>query len=164
MNNTFTHLLAGLSLSLFATVGHSATLNQQPLLSQSSSQQLAELALQACQKDGYNVAVSVVDSAGTLRAFVRSDFAGPHTVSSSFRKAYTAASMGRNTAELGQLIADKPELAGLAAMDDNLLLLGGGLPLQQDGKRLGGIGVGGAPGGHLDQACAEQAIQAVFAN
>ena len=39
-------------------------------------------------------------------------------------------------------------------MNDRILILGGGLPIELEGEVVGGIGVGGAPGGHLDEACA----------
>lgn len=38
---------------------------------------------------------------------------------------------------------------------------GGGLPIKIDGALVGGIGVGGAPGGHLDEACAKVGIDAI---
>lgn len=46
-------------------------------------------------------------------------------------------------------------------MNDNLLMLPGGLPVVIDGVRVGGIGVGGAPGGHLDAKCAQDALSAL---
>ena len=39
-----------------------------------------------------------------------------------------------------------------------LLLLAGGLPVKEGEEVIGAIGIGGAPGGHLDEACAQQAI------
>ncbi len=39
------------------------------------------------------------------------------------------------------------------------LLLAGGLPVKEgDEEVIGAIGIGGAPGGHLDEACAQAAI------
>ena len=38
------------------------------------------------------------------------------------------------------------------------LLLGGGVPLRAGNEVIGAIGVGGAPGGHLDEQCAVAAI------
>nr|WP_257292439.1 heme-binding protein [Endozoicomonas sp. ONNA1] len=67
--------------------------------------------------------------------------------------------MGQPTANLAKLVTDKPFLQGLKDMDARMLLLGGGMPIKVDGQIVGGIGIGGAPGGHLDQACAEQAIK-----
>ncbi|HBP87923.1 MAG TPA: hypothetical protein DD706_09525, partial [Nitrospiraceae bacterium] len=42
-------------------------------------------------------------------------------------------------------------------------LLGGGLPIEIGGEIVGGIGVGGAPGGHLDAACAQAGLETIGA-
>jgi hypothetical protein len=54
--------------------------------------QIAAEAVAACAANGYNVAATVVDRAGTVRAVQRADNAGPHTLASSERKAWTSAS------------------------------------------------------------------------
>lgn len=60
-------------------------------------------------------------------------------------------------------IADKPMLQPLKDMDDNLLLLAGGLPLTVNNTVIGATAhPGGAPGGHLDVQCAEAAINKVL--
>ena len=122
-----------------------------------------QASLEACKKDGYWVSVSVVDRAGVLRAMVRADGAGPHTVDSSRKKAYTAASLRRPTTELAELINKVPTLQALREMNDQVLILGGGLPIEIGGEVVGGIGVGGAPGAHLDDACAKAGLDAIGA-
>ncbi len=122
-----------------------------------------QAALDACKKDGYRVSVSVVDRAGVLRAMARGDGAGPHTVDSSRKKAYTAASLRRATTELAELINKVPTLQALREMNDDILMLGGGLPIEIAGDVVGGIGVGGAPGAHLDDACAQAGLDAIGA-
>lgn len=120
-------------------------------------------ALESCKKDGYRVSVSVVDRAGVLRAMGRSDGAGPHTVDSSRKKAYTAASARRPTTELAELINKMPTLQALRDINDEILIVGGGLPIEIGGDVVGGIGVGGAPGAHLDDACAQDGLDAIGA-
>ena len=122
-----------------------------------------QASLDACIKDGYRVSVSVVDRAGVLRAMTRGDGAGPHTVDSSRKKAYTAASFRRPTTELAELINKAPPLQGLREINDEVLMLGGGLPIEISGEIVGGIGVGGAPGAHLDDACAQAGLDAIGA-
>ncbi|MCX5725153.1 MAG: heme-binding protein [Nitrospirae bacterium] len=122
-----------------------------------------QASLDACKKDGYRVSVSVVDRAGVLRAMARADGAGPHTVDSSRKKAYTAASLRRATTELAELINKVPTLQALREMNDQVLILGGGLPIEIGGEVVGGIGVGGAPGAHLDDACAQAGLDAIGA-
>ena len=122
-----------------------------------------QASLEACKKDGYKVSVSVVDRAGVLRAMSRADGAGPHTVDSSRKKAYTAASLRRPTTELAELINKVPTLQALREMNDQVIILGGGLPIEIGGEVVGGIGVGGAPGAHLDDACAQAGLDAIGA-
>jgi uncharacterized protein GlcG (DUF336 family) len=122
-----------------------------------------QASLDACNKDGYRVSVSIVDRAGVLRAMARADGAGPHTVDSSRKKAYTTASLRRPTTELAELINKVPTLQALREMNDQVLILGGGLPIEIGGEIVGGIGVGGAPGAHLDDACAQAGLDAIGA-
>lgn len=122
-----------------------------------------QAALDACKNDGYRVSVSVVDRAGVLRAMGRADGAGPHTVDSSRKKAYTAASLRRPTSELADLITKVPTLQALRDINGEMLILGGGLPIEISGEVIGGIGVGGAPGAHLDDACAQEGLDAIGA-
>ncbi|MCS6291096.1 MAG: heme-binding protein [Nitrospira sp.] len=122
-----------------------------------------QAALDFCKKDGYRVSASVVDRAGVLRAMMRADGAGPHTVDSSRKKAYTAASLRRATTDLAEMIAKQPSLQALREMNESILMVGGGLPIEIAGEVVGAIGVGGAPGTHLDDACAEAGLDAIGA-
>lgn len=122
-----------------------------------------QAALDFCKKDGYRVSASVVDRAGVLRAMMRADGAGPHTVDSSRKKAYTAATLRRATSDLADMIAKQPALQALREMNESILMVGGGLPIEIAGEVVGAIGVGGAPGTHLDDACAEAGLDAIGA-
>jgi uncharacterized protein GlcG (DUF336 family) len=93
----------------------------------------------------------------------RADGAGPHTVDSSRKKAYTAASLLRPTTELAELVNKVPTLQALREMNDQVLLLGGGLPIEIGGEIVGGIGVGGAPGAHIDDVCAQAGLETIGA-
>jgi uncharacterized protein GlcG (DUF336 family) len=64
---------------------------------------------------------------------------------------------------LADLMAKTPTLQALRDMDRNILILGGGLPIEINGEMVGGIGVGGAPGAHLDDACAQAGLDAIGA-
>ena len=118
----------------------------------------AQAALAACEKQGYRVSVAVVNHAGLLKVLLKGDGSGPHTIDSSSKKAYTSVSLGHSTSELVTLIGDNPAAAGLRDMNEKILILGGGLPIKVGKKVIGGIGVGGAPGGEKDEACAQAGI------
>ena len=118
----------------------------------------ATAALHRCEEDGYRVSVAVVDHGGNIKVLLRGDGAGPHTQDSSFKKAYTSASIRRSTNELAALITKIPSLQALRDMNDNILILGGGLPISFGETVVGGIGVGGAPGADLDENCARAGL------
>lgn len=157
-------ILISTALGLFAISNlHAADLPKQSYLPLEMAQKAANAALKKCQQDGYRVSVAIVDRNGNLLSLLRHPLAGPHTVGSSQGKAFTSASMGQPTARLASMIGEKPFLAGLRDMDDRLVILGGGLPIMINGERVGGIGIGGAPGGHLDEACAAEGLKAIAA-
>lgn len=130
----------------------------EPDISLSQAKALASAAVAACKADGYHVTVTVVDRAGIIRVVERMDNAGPHTVDASRMKAYTAVSSKNLTSKT---MAAAQSNAGAAHLSDvpGFLLLAGGVPVQSMGKIIGAIGVGGAPGGNLDEACALKAIE-----
>lgn len=127
-------------------------------LSTAAALDAATTSLASCEQSGYRVTVTVVDKAGLPIAIVKGDGAAPHTLDSSRGKAYTAMTLGALFGETTtSRIADKVRSnAAAAALEDvpGILLLGGGVSLQLGGEVVGGLGVGGAPGGLLDEACA----------
>jgi len=162
------HALAislGVMLSLWfvqATVA-ADELPREAVLPLAMATKAATAAQEKCRQDGYRVSVAVVDRAGVLKVLMRGDGAGPHSTDSSTKKAYTAASLRRPTGELAEMVAKTPAAQGLQYMNDNILILGGGLPIEIGGEVVGGIGVGGAPGGHLDAACAQVGLDSIGA-
>lgn len=151
------------SMTCGAGISVAEELPKESVLPLSLAQRAVQAAVDACKKDGYRVSVSVVDRAGLLRAMGRADGAGPHTVDSSRKKAYTASSLRRATSELADMISKMPPLQALRDMNEQILMVGGGLPIEIGGDVVGGIGVGGAPGAHLDDACAEAGLEAIGA-
>jgi uncharacterized protein GlcG (DUF336 family) len=148
-------LLLGMAVPAFAA----NTLTERNI-SLEQANQLTTAAIQACQKDNYNVSVTVVDRAGVIKSVQRMDNAGPHTVKASEMKAYTALTTKNST---GKVMEASQTNAGAQNMRDipGFLLLAGGLPIKAGDEVIGGIGIGGAPGGHLDQKCAEAALSSV---
>jgi len=114
-------------------------------------------AVQFAQEKGWTVTVAVVDRAGQVRVLLRGDGAGPHTLDASRRKAFTAASARNNTSAILETVQKNPAAANLP-MIDGFLVLGGGIPIRVGTDVIGAIGVGGAPGGHLDDQCAEAGL------
>ena len=122
----------------------------------------AAAAVADCSSKGYYVSAAVVDRAGYIKALHRADDAGPHSLESSRRKAYTALTLKTATTPLMEMTQKFPAAANLIYIND-FLLLGGGIPIQVSGETIGAIGVGGAPGGHLDDQCAAAGIAKIKA-
>lgn len=125
--------------------------------------QAAQTAVATCAADGHNVSVAIVARSGNTSVLLRADNAGPHTVGSSTGKAFTSASMGRDTAGLAGFIGGNPQNDGLRDMDARMVIQAGGLPVRIGGALVGGIGVGGAPSGDIDEACARAGLDAIGA-
>lgn len=119
---------------------------------------MLEATLAKCRAEGWTVSAAIVDVSGVLQGLLRMDRAGPHTVEASTMKAYGAASFRRSTADLQKMT--KPPEGGAWGLQfiRGALFSRGGLPLVVDREVVGGIGVGGAPGGDKDEACARAGI------
>ena len=121
---------------------------------------LARTSLLSCRKNGFQVAVAVVDRFGVVQVMLRDRFAGPHTPATATNKAWTAVTFRTNTTELIALTQPGMPQAGLRNLP-GAVVLGGGVMVEAGGSIIGAIGVSGAPGGDADDACAKAGIEAV---
>jgi uncharacterized protein GlcG (DUF336 family) len=121
-------------------------------------------AVNSCKANGYEVTATVVDISGTPQVVLRGDHATIHTKDSSFRKAYTIVTMGPIfhvdvTSEWLGMLSKYPTLAAEAlANTPNVAALPGGVAFKAGDEIIGGIGVGGSPGGDKDEACAKAGV------
>ena len=122
--------------------------------------EIAGATVAACSANGYAVAATVVDRAGGVRAVQRADNAGPHTLAASQQKAFTSASAKSTTLAMQDGSQKNPAAANLVYIP-GFLLLGGGVPIKVGNEVIGAVGVGGAPGGNLDEQCAMTALDKV---
>lgn len=156
--------VAALSLWALSSQVSAQDFPTQKVLPLELSTQAAMAAIKKCHDDGFRVSVAIVDQAGLLKVQLKADGAGPHTLDSSRRKAYTANSLRDSTHKYAVLVAQKPELQSLTRLNENILLLGGGFPIKIGGEVVGGIGVGGAPGIEFDEVCASAALKVLKAD
>jgi uncharacterized protein GlcG (DUF336 family) len=158
---TLQHRTLALAITLAATsLAQAQAVRTERNMSLDLANQIAAATVAACSANGYNVAAAVVDRAGSLRALQRADNAGPHTLSSSQAKAYTSASAKNTTTAMMEGAQKNPAGANLVHMP-GFLLLSGGVPIKVGNEVIGAVGVGGAPGGHLDEQCAMAGIDKV---
>jgi uncharacterized protein GlcG (DUF336 family) len=145
----------------FAAVGANAqAVRTERNISLALASQIAAETVNACAANGHAVAATVVDRSGVVKAVARADNAGPHTLGSSERKAWTSASAKNTTLAMQQGAQSNPAAANLVHLP-GFLLLGGGVPIKVGNDTIGAVGVGGAPGGHLDEQCAVAALDKV---
>jgi uncharacterized protein GlcG (DUF336 family) len=120
----------------------------------------ARAALEACRKQGFQVAVAVADRAGLTQVLLRDRFAGPHTVEVASNKAWTAVSFRTATSALATETQPGRPMSGLRNLP-RFLAAGGGQMIEAGGNVLGAIGVSGGPGGEADDSCAAAGIKAI---
>jgi uncharacterized protein GlcG (DUF336 family) len=113
---------------------------------------IAETAIAECDKAGNDVSVAVVDRAGRLRVFLQGDKAAPHNIELAQRKAYTARTFGRPSAEWAERTTPGSELAGQRQLE-HVIALRGGIPIKVGDETIGAVGVSGSTSGG-DEACA----------
>ena len=152
--------IAALVLACLAGAANAQAVRTERNMSLDLANQIAASAVATCAANGYAVSATVVDRAGTVRAVQRADNAGPHTLEASRLKAYTSASAMNTTLAIMEGAQKNPAAANLGQIP-GYLLLGGGVPLKAGNEVIGAVGVGGAPGGHLDEQCAVAAIAKV---
>lgn len=152
--------ISALSLSLIAAAASAQAVRTEKNMSLELANQIASASVAACAANGYAVSATVVDRAGGVRAVQRADNAGPHTLAASQQKAFTSASAKNTTQAIMESAQKNPAAANLVHIP-GYLLLGGGVPVKVGNEVIGAVGIGGAPGGHLDEQCAMTALDKV---
>lgn len=111
--------------------------------------------IKACRKQGFQVSAVVVDRNGLVQAALRDALASRFTLQIAEEKANSVILSGLNSGEFRKSREDiRPELNHIKG----IIIMQGGLPIEVAGSRIGAIGVSGAPGGYLDERCAQQAL------
>ncbi len=152
------------ALALFAATQASAqTALQERQISIAMAQDAANATLEQCRKGGFKVTVAVLNNAGQLKALLRDDGTGPHTVDTARRKAYTSLTTRAPTTGVAKRIAGEPAAFQNLNNITDVLVLGGGIPIKIGAETIGAIGVSGAPTGEQDEACGQAGIDKIAA-
>jgi uncharacterized protein GlcG (DUF336 family) len=120
-------------------------------------------AVAACARNGYAVTAIVVTIDGVRQAVLRGDGAAVHTLDSAYAKAYSAASLAPvrkedSTKAIFERISKNPSTTASLGNLPNVTFTPGGVTIMVGEEPIGGIGVGGAPGGNFDDECARAAL------
>ena len=156
-----------LALMVVASAAPAGALSQgmvnRPQLSAALANELVGETVANCAKQGYKVWAVVVNLDGVRQALLRGDGAPIHSQDNAYYKAYSAASitLGRNEGSTKE-VADRMAKAAPSSVPftqlPNVTYGQGGVTIKAGGQPIGAIGVSGAPGGQLDEACAREAI------
>jgi uncharacterized protein GlcG (DUF336 family) len=99
-------------------------------------------------KQGWRMAIAIVDEAGNLILFEKLDDTQPGSIAVATNKARTAANFKRSTKTLEDMVASG-RTAFLAV--EGLLPLQGGVPVTVDGRVIGAVGVSGGTAAQDEQ-------------
>jgi uncharacterized protein GlcG (DUF336 family) len=149
--------IAGLS-AVLALAGAAPAAPTAPLQAELAVK-AAETALARCSADGFRVSVSIVDREGVTRVLLVGDGAGPISITTSRRKAYTSAALGISTGEMAR--QPQPSNGAPLMIDPEILPMAGGLPIRRDDAVIAAIGVGGADRSDKDEACAQAGLDSI---
>ena len=153
----------GIFLVSFASLAQAQTSGKQPVLvsikrmSLDTALKAARASIEACRKEGVQVAVTVVDRSGQAQVVLRDVLAPDLTLKVSQAKAYAAVSFVAPTSQLESRFTQPfgpPSVGGV-------VIAAGGVPVQASGELVGAIGVAGAPSGQIDERCARAGFDAI---
>jgi uncharacterized protein GlcG (DUF336 family) len=110
----------------------------------SAAAALVTAAVREARSRSVGISVAVVDDAGSLVAFHRMSPAPRFSADFAIAKARTSAAFSVPTSNLEELYKDRPAFAHSFVAQGNYFLGRGGIPIFQNGERVGAIGVSGA--------------------
>jgi uncharacterized protein GlcG (DUF336 family) len=126
------------------------------------AERIARGGIEACRRMGFHTTMAVIDSSGTLKAFLRDDKTGPHTISLAQDKAYTALTLSNRFATSGTFATARNSTLGSPMTNiKGVVGVAGGVPIKYRGEVIGAVGSSGAVGGDKDELCSQAGIDAV---
>src|ERR1700761_467551 len=131
-------------------------------LSLDLAEKIARGGIEACRKMGFHTTMVVIDSGGTLKAFLRDDHTGPHTVTLAQDKAFTALTLSSRFATSATFATARNSTLGSPMTNiKGVVGVGGGVPIKYRDDVIGAVASSGAVGGDNDQRCSQAGIDAV---
>ncbi|HEU5139970.1 MAG TPA: heme-binding protein [Bacillales bacterium] len=113
------------------------------------AKKLIDGAEKEASKIGVQMVISVLDDGGNLIATHRMDDAWLASIDIAQNKAWTSVALKMPTSNLAEATVPNAELYGLNTTNQGrIVVFGGGIPLEREGKVVGAVGVSG---GAVDQ-------------
>ncbi|SFE50779.1 GlcG/HbpS family heme-binding protein [Alteribacillus iranensis] len=124
------------------------------------ARKIIEGAEQEAKQIGVSMVIAIVDEGGNFVAKHRMDDAWIASVDIAENKAWTSVALKMPTSQLAEATVPNAELYGLNTTNNGrIVVFGGGIPLERDGKVIGAIGVSGSTVPH-DVQVAEAGVRA----
>jgi glc operon protein GlcG len=130
-----------------------------PPIENESARKVAAAAIAEAKKNGWNMAVAIVDPAGELVYFEKLDGTQAASVNIAIDKARSSARFKRPTKALQDVLAKGGDGLRMLALD-GAVPVEGGVPILMDAKLVGAIGVSGGTS-QQDGQVAASAVAAV---
>jgi uncharacterized protein GlcG (DUF336 family) len=126
------------------------------------AERIARGGIDACRKMGFHTTMAVIDSSGTLKAFLRDEKTGPHTITLAQDKAFTALTLSSRFATSGAFATARNSTLGSPMTNiKGVVGVAGGVPITYRGEVIGAVASSGAVGGANDEKCSQAGIDAV---
>ncbi len=119
-----------------------------------------EMAVKKAEELNIKINVSVCDNSGLELAFLRMNESFIHSIDIAKDKAFTSASFGFASDKWTDIFKEAPHLEQGFSNRDRLIPFGGGLPIFENGVKVGAIGVSGGTEDE-DIICAQDAIKKI---
>jgi uncharacterized protein GlcG (DUF336 family) len=131
------------------------------MLQLTDARRIIAAATAEAEKIGQPMNIAVVDEGGNLLAFERMANAWLGSIDISIKKAWTSRAFDIETKALGENSQSGDQFFGIHASNGGkVMIFAGGVPLKQDGKVIGGLGISGGSG-KQDQQVAEAGAAAL---
>ena len=157
MNRFLGPILLASALTFSASTGANAQLLDAKVIGMDAARTMMAAAEAEAARNGWPVAIAIVDASGELVAFHKLDGTQSASIDIAIGKARTAARLRRPTKALEDAIASGR--MALAAVD-GITPLEGGVPITVDGQVIGAMGVSGVTS-QQDAQVAEAGIRAL---
>ncbi|MEZ4334379.1 MAG: heme-binding protein [Myxococcota bacterium] len=135
---------------------------ERALVTGEAALRVCDAALSKARADGHAVVVAVFDASGILVAFVAEQGAPRISHAVARDKAFTAAMTGMSSEAWKQVMETMPaNEREIVLRAEGYVGTEGGLPIVEDGRVIGGVGVSGATTGALDARYAQDGLDAI---
>jgi len=151
-------LAVALASSTASSVAHAQVISHRDVGAHMALAMVAA-AVAKCEQNRGGLTVAVVDRQGQLRALLVADNASPHHVELAERKAYTALTSRRTSADWAKSTEPGSRTAGQRSMA-KVVPLSGGVPIKAGDETIGAVGVSGSTT-EQDEVCAVAGLAAV---